>query len=84
MRLFSTLRAVLAAGLLLPACAFGQQNYQPAKVTTLAGDTLRGYINDRGWDRNPHVISFKTDLQATEQLFHPRLPIFQRVLQAYQ
>ena len=72
MKLPSTLRAVLAAFLLLlPACAFGQQNYQPAKVTTLAGDTLRGYINDRGWDQNPRVVSFKTDLQASEQLFHP-------------
>ena len=62
MKIPSTLRAALAAFLLLPACAFGQQNYQPAKVTTLAGDTMRGYINDRGWDRNPRVISFKTDL----------------------
>ena len=71
MKLPSTLRAVLAGFLLLPACAFGQQNYQPAKVTTLSGDTLRGYINYRGWDRNPRVVSFKTDLQAAEQLFHP-------------
>jgi hypothetical protein len=71
MKLSSTLRAALAAFLLLPACAFGQQNYQPAKVTTLAGDTLRGYINYRGWDRNPRVVSFKTDLQASEQLFRP-------------
>lgn len=71
MHLPSTLRAALVAFLLLPACAFGQQNYQPAKVTTLAGDTLRGFINYRGWDRNPRVVSFKPDLQAPEQLFHP-------------
>lgn len=71
MHLPSTLRAALVALLLLPACAFGQQNYQPAKVTTLAGDTLRGFINYRGWDRNPRVVSFKPDLQAPEQLFHP-------------
>ena len=67
----STLHTALAALLLLPACAFGQQNYQPAKVTTLTGDTLRGFINYRGWDRNPRVVSFKSDLQAPEQLFHP-------------
>ena len=71
MELSSTSGTLLAAFLLLPACAFGQQNYQPAKVTTLAGDTLRGYINYRGWDRNPHVVSFKPELQAPEQLFHP-------------
>jgi hypothetical protein len=71
MKFFSTLSAAWALFLLLPACAFGQQNYQPAKVTTLAGDTLRGYINYRGWDRNPHVVLFKSDLQAAEQQFHP-------------
>lgn len=71
MRLFSILRLVLAALLLLPATAFGQQNYQPAKITTLTGDTLRGFINYRGWDRNPRVVSFKPNLQAPEQLLHP-------------
>ena len=71
MKFFSTLHLVLAAALLLPAAAFGQQNYQPANITTLTGDTLRGFINYRGWDRNPRVVSFKPNLQAPEQLLHP-------------
>ncbi|GAA4056130.1 hypothetical protein GCM10022409_49280 [Hymenobacter glaciei] len=71
MKLFTTLSAAWALFLLLPACALGQQNFQPAKVTTLAGDTLRGFINYRGWDRNPRTVSFKPDLQAPEQQFRP-------------
>ena len=69
MQLSVTLSAVFTAILLLPAGAFGQQNYQPAKVITLADDTLRGYINYRSWDQNPRTVSFKPDLQAPEQHF---------------
>ena len=51
--------------------AFGQQNYQPAKVITLAGDTLTGLVDYRGWDKNPRLITFKTNPQASAQIFHP-------------
>ena len=65
-------RLGLLAGLAaLPAWAFGQQNFQPAKVTTLTGDTLRGFIDYKGWDKNPKLVVFKPDLQAPAQTFRP-------------
>jgi hypothetical protein len=63
--------ALLVLLVLLPSLAFGQQNFQPAKVTTLNGDTLRGFIDYKGWDKSPKKIAFKADLQAPTQLFHP-------------
>lgn len=74
MKHFSTVfagAAMLALLTLLPMWAFGQQNFQPAKVTTLSGDTLRGFINYRGWDNNPKSIAFKPDLQSPTQVFRP-------------
>ena len=66
-----TVLAALATLALLPTLAFGQKNFQPARVTTLAGDTLRGFIDYKGWDKNPHSIVFKPDLQAPSQTFRP-------------
>jgi hypothetical protein len=62
---------ILALSTLLPTRAFGQQNFQPGSITTLSGDTLGGFIDYRGWDRNPRVISFKPNLQAPTQSFRP-------------
>jgi hypothetical protein len=64
-------QALLALLTLLPVWAFGQQNFQPAKITTLTGDTLRGFINYRGWDKNPRFITFKTGEQATPSILRP-------------
>ena len=71
MKYCSTLYAALAATSLLSTSAFGQQNFQPAKVITLTGDTLRGFVDYRGWDTNPRLIGFKADLQAPLQSFRP-------------
>lgn len=62
------LLAVLA---LLPGQAFSQPNYQPAKITTLAGDTIQGFIDYRGWAKNPQSIAFKLNQQAPVQTFRP-------------
>jgi hypothetical protein len=40
--------------------SFCQENYLPGYIIRLQGDTLRGYIDYRNWDRNPDNISFKT------------------------
>lgn len=63
--------AVLAVLTLLPAWAFGQKNFLPAKITTLTGDTLRGFIDYRGWDKNPKLIVFRPNMQAPSQTFRP-------------
>jgi hypothetical protein len=45
--------------LLVPGFAQGQFNYKPGYVVTLKGDTLRGFIDYKGWDLNPNAIKFK-------------------------
>lgn len=37
---------------------FAQNNFQPGYVVTEAGDTLRGKIDYRNWEKNPKTISF--------------------------
>ena len=64
-------QALLALFILLPVWAFGQQNFQPAKITTLTGDTLRGFIDYRGWNKNPLFITFKAGEQATPKILRP-------------
>jgi hypothetical protein len=71
MKITYTAFAVLILSILFPDWAFGQQNYQPAKIITLTGDTLRGFINYQGWDKNPNLIAFKPDQQAPSRIFRP-------------
>jgi hypothetical protein len=39
--------------------AFAQGNYQKGYVVTLAGDTIRGFIDEKEWSNSPTEISFK-------------------------
>ena len=48
---------------------FAQSNYKPGAAITTNGDTLRGFINYRGWFLNPESIEFKTTMDGqTEHL----------------
>src|ERR1700750_2801584 len=53
---------VLLAVILLPSLSLAQSNYKPGYIVTLKGDTLRGFIDYREWDKNPDAISFKSAL----------------------
>ena len=44
---------------LLPAAVFAQTNFKPGYVVTNSGDTLRGQVDYRQWDRNPREMHFK-------------------------
>lgn len=50
---------LFSAAFLLPFLSLAQSNYKPGYVVNLKGDTLRGFIDYRGWDTNPDVIKFK-------------------------
>ena len=53
----------------IPFSLFAQSNYRPGYVIQSNGDTLKGYINYREWNRCPKFIEFKNgtaDKQATE------------------
>jgi len=51
---------------LLPLFSLAQSNYRPGYVVSLKGDTLRGFIDYKEWEKNPTKINFKSDLQAKE------------------
>lgn len=57
--------------LLLPNCLLAQENYKPATVVTITGDTLKGYINYQEWLKNPETVSFKASPQANARLLTP-------------
>jgi hypothetical protein len=51
--LFTALLTTVAISL------FAQSNYQPGYIVKNNGDTLKGYIDYREWDRTPKTIQFK-------------------------
>jgi hypothetical protein len=55
---------LLMAVTLLPATVFAQTNFKPGYVVTNSGDTLRGQVDYRQWDRNPREIHFKQNNEA--------------------
>jgi len=50
---------------------FAQSNFKKAFIVTSAGDTLKGFIDQQEWIRNPEVISFKPGLEEGKQEFTP-------------
>jgi len=55
---------------LLPIFSNAQSNDQPGYIVTLSGDTIRGLIDYKEWDKNPESISFKTSSgSSTNQIF---------------
>ena len=57
-------RLLLALFLLSSLQIFSQSNYKPGAAITTNGDTLRGFINYRGWFLNPESIEFKASMDA--------------------
>jgi hypothetical protein len=42
-----------------PFLLFAQSNYKPGYAVGLNGDTLKGYIDYKEWEKNPENITFK-------------------------
>lgn len=45
------------------------QNFQPGFIIDLKGDTIKGQIDYKRWDRNPKSITFRQEVQTST--FHP-------------
>ncbi|MDJ1502887.1 hypothetical protein [Xanthocytophaga agilis] len=46
--------------------AFAQKNYVNGYIVTTQNDTIRGFINDKNWEKSPKEILFKKTLQDNE------------------
>lgn len=53
-------------GLLVPFLSNAQSNYKPGYVVTSKGDTIKGFIDYREWDRTPSDVNFKKDAADNE------------------
>jgi len=59
------MKQIYLSVLLLTLCLYGaqaQKNYKPALIIKASGDTLKGYINYKEWDKNPKSIEFKPSI----------------------
>ena len=50
---------LLISGLLIIQSSFSQENYLPGFLINHSGDTVKGFIDYRNWEKNPRVIHFK-------------------------
>lgn len=57
--------------LLIPVFSFAQSNYKPGYLVKTTGDTTRGLIDYREWERNPSSISFKDGAGSPVQTILP-------------
>jgi len=63
MNFFKNLSKILLISIFsLPFISNAQSNYKPGYVVSLKGDTLKGFINYREWNKNPKQVSFKINL----------------------
>jgi hypothetical protein len=63
------LLAVLVQLILLTA--YGQENFVPGRIIELNGDTLRGDIDYRNWQRNPKTIIFRNEIANIHRTYKP-------------
>ncbi|MFB9843460.1 outer membrane protein [Mucilaginibacter ginsenosidivorans] len=67
MKSLKTLQRILFfIALLIPFLSNAQSNYKPGYVVTPKGDTIRGFIDYREWDRTPADVNFKQDAADNE------------------
>lgn len=60
---------LLSAIFLMPLFLSAQSNYKPGYVVSLNGDTLRGYINYKEWEKNPSLVLFKAGLDKAAESY---------------
>ena len=53
--------------MLLPVLGYAQSNYKPGYVVNLKGDTIKGFIDYRQWDKDPKQFSFKNNSGAVQE-----------------
>jgi hypothetical protein len=57
--------------LVLAETSVGQENFLPGFLVSLKGDTIKGLVDYRNWDRNPEKISFKETAAGITSEYYP-------------
>lgn len=55
----------------IPRVSFAQENYLKGYVINNSGDTIHGFIDFQGWDKNPKRIAFKNTLNSRKVSYTP-------------
>ena len=63
------LQTLLLSIFLAPLLTNAQSNYKPGYVVKLNGDTVKGFIDYKEWDKNPKNISFKSLNESNSENF---------------
>lgn len=58
--------------LAVPFCSIAQNNFIDGYIVTIDGDTIYGFINDRGTIRNSKLIEFKDHMNSTPNKYLPK------------
>ncbi|MCD4790902.1 MAG: hypothetical protein K8R37_12965 [Bacteroidales bacterium] len=71
MRIFKFYTIFLIINLFIINSTFSQKNFEPGYVINIKGDSIKGLIDYRNWEKNPESIIFKTNLYAKEIIYTP-------------
>lgn len=58
-------------GLFFIERAICQENFQPGFILNQNGDTLRGLIDNRDWEKNPDAVTFKISENSSVSIYTP-------------
>ncbi|MBN1185567.1 MAG: hypothetical protein JXB49_24990 [Bacteroidales bacterium] len=67
-KLFRKISLVISLCIFLTLQLYAQSNYREGCVVDNQGDTLKGYIDDREWVKNPEKIAFKPSLESKDEV----------------
>jgi hypothetical protein len=62
---------LLGSVLICSLVVVSQENYLPGYIVGLKGDTVRGYVDYREWDKNPESFDFKAEGQGEAVNYRP-------------
>ncbi len=57
--------------LLMAEFSYCQENYLPGYFVRVNGDTVKGFIDYRNWDRNPEKVFFKETVEGERSTYFP-------------
>jgi len=63
--------SLLALAIFFIPTSFCQKNYLPGYIISPDGDTVRGYIDYRNWERNPRFLFFKVNPDDAKSVYSP-------------
>ncbi len=51
--------------------SYSQSNFESGYIITMQKDTIKGFIDNRNWEKTPDQIVFKSNLDSKEITYNP-------------